>query len=95
MRERGEPDVLYLNDGKGHFKSLSWTDGTFLDEQGKPLGWPDYDFGLSVMFRDMNGDLAPDIYVCNDLFPTDRIWLNDGRGKFRAMSNFALRNTCP
>jgi len=94
VRERGEPDVFYLNDGKGHFKTLSWTDGTFLDEQGKPLEWPDYDFGLSVMFRDMNGDLAPDIYVCNDLFPTDRIWLNDGRGKFRAMSNLALRNTC-
>src|SRR5688572_21236884 len=46
------------------------------------------------MFRDMNGDLAPDIYVCNDLFPPDRIWVNDGRGKFRAMSNLAVRNTC-
>ncbi|HKQ40774.1 MAG TPA: VCBS repeat-containing protein [Verrucomicrobiae bacterium] len=94
VRERGEPDVLYLNDGKGHFKSVSWTDGSFLDEHGKPWQLPDYDFGLSVMFRDMNGDLAPDIYVCNDLFPPDRIWLNDGRGKFRAMSNFAVRDTC-
>ncbi|HTD86227.1 MAG TPA: VCBS repeat-containing protein, partial [Candidatus Binatia bacterium] len=94
VRERGEPDVLYLNDGKGHFKTVSWTDGSFLDEQGKPWQFPDYDFGLSVMFRDMNGDLAPDIYVCNDLFPPDRIWLNDGHGKFRAMSNLAVRNTC-
>src|SRR5213076_2182899 len=33
-------------------------------------------------------------YVCNDLFPPDRIWLNDGHGKFRAMSNLALRHTC-
>ena len=94
VRERGEPDILYLNDGKGRFKPVSWTDGSFLDDQGKPWQWPDYDFGLSVMFRDMNGDLAPDIYVCNDLFPPDRIWLNDGRGKFREMSNFAVRNTC-
>ena len=94
VRERGEPDVLYLNDGKGNFKTVSWTDGSFLDEQGKSWEFPDYDFGLSVMFRDMNGDLAPDIYVCNDLFPPDRIWVNDGRGKFRAMSNFAVRNTC-
>lgn len=94
VRELGEPDVLYLNDGHGKFRALSETDGTFLDEEGKPLAAPLYDFGLSVMFRDMNGDLAPDIYICNDLFPPDRIWVNDGRGRFRAMSNLAVRNTC-
>ena len=94
VRELGEPDILYLNDGKGKFTTVSWTDGSFLDEQGQPLKLPPYDFGLSVMFRDMNGDLAPDIYVCNDLFPPDRIWINDGHGKFRALSNLAVRNTC-
>jgi hypothetical protein len=94
VRELGEPDVLYLNDGHGKFKPKSWTDGTFSDDQGKALATPVYDFGLSVMFRDMDGDGAPDIYVCNDLFPPDRIWLNDGRGRFRAMSNLAVRNTC-
>ena len=31
MIELGEPDSLYLNDGKGHFQLASWTDGTFLD----------------------------------------------------------------
>src|SRR5690349_15221837 len=31
MYELGEPDVLYLNDGKGKFTAVSWTDGTFLD----------------------------------------------------------------
>ncbi|MDB6035171.1 MAG: ASPIC/UnbV domain protein [Verrucomicrobiales bacterium] len=94
VRELGEPDILYLNDGHGKFKPVSWTDGTFLDEQGKPLTQPLYDFGLSVMFRDFNGDGAPDIYICNDLFPPDRIWINDGKGRFRAMSNLAVRNTC-
>jgi hypothetical protein len=94
VRELGEPDILYLNDGHGKFKPVSWTDGAFLDEQGQPLKLPPYDFGLSVMFRDMDGDLTPDIYVCNDLFPPDRIWVNDGRGHFRAMSNLAVRNTC-
>ena len=93
VRELGEPDAVYLNDGKGNFRPLSWTDGTFLDEEGKALTKPPYDFGLSVMFRDMNGDFAPDIYIANDLFPPDRIWVNDGRGKFRAMSNLAVRNT--
>jgi len=94
VRERGEPDILYLNDGRGKFKPVSWTDGTFLDEDGKPLATPEYGFGLSVMFHDMNGDLAPDIYVCNDLFPPEGIWVNDGRGHFRPVSNLAIRNTC-
>jgi len=85
VRELGEADILYLNEGNGKFKPVPWTEGRFLDEQGKALAKPPYDFGLSVMFRDMDGDLAPDIYVCNDLFPPDRIWLNDGHGKFRAM----------
>lgn len=94
VRELGEPDAVYLGDGRGGFRLVSWTDGTFADDQGKPLGAPPLDFGLSVMFRDMNGDRAPDIYVCNDLFPPDRIWVNDGRGRFRAMSNLAVRQTC-
>jgi hypothetical protein len=94
VRELGEPDMVYLNDGHGKFRQVSWTDGSFLDDTGKPLTLPPYDFGLSVMFRDMNGDLAPDLYICNDLFPPDRIWVNDGHGHFRAMSNLAVRNTC-
>jgi hypothetical protein len=94
VRERGEPDILYFNDGQGRFRPVAWTDGSFLDEAGKPLLLPEYDFGLSVMFRDMDGDRAPDLYICNDLFPPDRIWLNDGHGRFRALSNLAVRNTC-
>jgi len=94
VRELGEPDAFYLGDGHGKFKLISWTDGAFVDEQGKPFASPHYDFGLSVMFRDMNGDGAPDIYICNDLFPPDRIWVNDGRGKFQAMSSLSVRQTC-
>src|SRR5262249_34405720 len=93
VRELGEADILYLHDGRGKFQPVSWTDGSFVDEEGKPLPLPPYDFGLSVMFRDMDGDGAPDIYVCNDLFPPDRIWMNDGRGRFHALSNLAVRNT--
>jgi len=49
--------------------------------------------GLSVMFRDINGDGAPDIYVCNDFQSPDRIWINDGRGRFRALPDLAVRKT--
>src|SRR6266571_2372228 len=90
--EYGEVDVLYINDGKGHFRAVSFTDGTFLDEDGSPLKKPPRDWGLSVMFRDINGDGAPDIYVCNDFFTPDRIWINNGKGKFRAIERLALRN---
>ncbi len=90
--EFGEPHFLYRNDG-GHFVPLSWTDGTFLDENGKPLTKPPLDWGLSVMFRDLNGDGVPDLYVCNDFHSTDKIWINDGKGKFRALPRLALRHS--
>jgi hypothetical protein len=90
--ENGQPDVLYRNDGKGHFTPASFTDGTFRDESGAPLQQPPFDWGLSAMFRDINGDLAPDLYVCNDFKSPDRFWINDGRGQFRAMASTALRS---
>ncbi|MBI2926268.1 MAG: CRTAC1 family protein, partial [Verrucomicrobia bacterium] len=90
--EHGQPDVLYRNDGHGRFTPVPWTDGCFLDEDGKPVAVP-YDWGLSVMFRDLNGDRAPDIYVCNDLHSPDRIWINSGDGRFRALPRLALRHT--
>jgi len=91
--ELGEPDVLYLNDGKGRFTPLSWTDGTFLDEDGHRLTDAPRDWGLSVAFHDLNEDGAPDIYICNDLFSPDRIWINDGKGHFRAIDELAIRTT--
>src|SRR5438132_296980 len=92
--EFGEVDVLYLNDGKGHFAPVSFTNSDFfVDEDGKRLTEPPGDWGLAVQFHDLNGDGAPDIYACNDLFTPDRIWVNDGRGKFRALPRLALRNT--
>lgn len=91
--ERGEPDAFYLNDGKGKFTAVSWTAGTFLDSDGKPLTDAPREWGLSVVFRDFNGDGAPDLYVCNDFFySTDQFWLNDGRGKFRAVPRLAWRD---
>src|ERR1051326_5425066 len=91
--ENGEPDVLLRNDGHGHFVPVSFTDGTFLDEDGKPLSNPPYDWGLSAMFRDINGDHAPDLYVCNDFASPDRVWINTGAGHFRALRRQAIRHT--
>jgi hypothetical protein len=90
--ENGEADVLYRNEGGARFVPVSWTDGSFLDEAGRPIATP-HDWGLSAMFRDLNGDTAPDLCVCNDFQSEDRLWINDGRGRFRAAPRTALRHT--
>lgn len=89
--ELGEPDVLYRQTGPGRFEPVPFTGGAFLDERGVPLPHPPFDWGLSVMIRDLNGDGTPDIYVCNDFTTPDRIWINDGRGRFRALPTPAIR----
>jgi len=91
--ENGEPDLICLNDGKGHFVPSSFTDGRFLDEAGKPLRETPLDWGLSVMARDLNGDGLPDLYVCNDFFSPDRIWINRGQGRFQAIPRLAMRQS--
>ena len=94
VREYGEPDQLSLNDGQGRFRAVSWTDGRFRNEHGEPLTGPPLDWGQTVSFRDLNGDGAPDIYVCNDYWTSDRIWLNDGRGNFQEIAHDAIRHVC-
>jgi hypothetical protein len=89
--ELGEPDALYRNLGKGRFQQVPWTEGAFLDEDGKPLTHPPFDWGLSVMFRDLNNDGKPDLYICNDFATPDRIWINQGQGRFRAINRLAIR----
>jgi basic amino acid/polyamine antiporter, APA family len=91
--EHGEPDFLYVNDGKANFSVLSWGGGHFRDEDGKALTAAPKDWSLSVMFRDMNGDRAPDLYICNDFQSPDRIWLNDGKGGFDALPRNGMRKT--
>lgn len=66
LAEYGQPDQLFKNDGKGRFTEVSWLGGGFVDETGQPLTGPPLDWGLTATFRDVNNDLAPDLYVCND-----------------------------
>jgi enediyne biosynthesis protein E4 len=86
LKEFGEPDQLFLNRGNGQFELIDWTSGVFRDEEGEPIQGPLLDWGLSASFRDVNGDLLPDLYVCNDYWSPDRFWLNDGGGRFRGIS---------
>jgi len=95
--QRAEPDLFFLNDGRGHFTRTPVMGPRFRDERSVPLAHePDY-FTLAARFYDVNGDGAPDLYVCNDLEDPDQFWLNDGQGNFQLAPVMALRatsNTC-
>ena len=93
ITENGQPDVLYHNEGEGKFTPISFTNGMFLDENGSALKEPLYDWTLSAAFRDLNGDGLPDLYVCSDLASPDRIWINQGGGRFQLLRPTALRKT--
>ncbi|MBN9690155.1 MAG: VCBS repeat-containing protein [Verrucomicrobia bacterium] len=94
--EHGEPDILYLNSGKGRFTPVFWTRGAFVDEAGVTLTRNPFDWGLTAMFRDLNRDGRPDLYVCNDFHSPDRVWLNEstpGQLRFRSAPTAMLRHT--
>ena len=92
IEEAGEADAFFLNDGHAGFTPVSWTGGAFLDESGEALKTPPFDWGLSALFHDLNGDGRPDLYVCNDFDSPDRIWINQGGGKFRELPRPAMRS---
>ncbi|MGQ0640382.1 MAG: FG-GAP-like repeat-containing protein, partial [Gemmatimonadaceae bacterium] len=95
--QRAERDLFYLNDGSGNFVAQPTLGDRWRNEDGVPLlEAPDY-FSLAARFYDVNGDAAPDLYVCNDFEDPDQFWLNDGRGSFRMVPRLAVRatsNTC-
>ncbi len=91
--ELGEPDAYFVNDGRGRFTPVPFTGGGFRDEDGRLLAAPFFDWGLFVLFRDLDGDGAPDLYLCNDFGSPDRLWLNDGAGRFRLAPALAIRQT--
>ncbi len=95
--QRAEPDLFFVNEGGGRFTRVPISGPRFRDEDGKPLAAePDF-FTLAARFYDVNGDGAPDLYVCNDFEDPDQFWMNDGAGNFRLAPRWALSatsNTC-
>ncbi|MDP6891795.1 MAG: FG-GAP-like repeat-containing protein [Verrucomicrobiota bacterium] len=90
--EYGEADFLFINDGNGLFEKADYAD-YFLNESGQKFDVIPLDWGLAARFSDINQDGYQDLYVCNDLFTPDRIWINDKKGRFKALPKLALRNT--
>jgi enediyne biosynthesis protein E4 len=65
-------DKLFRNDG-GYFTDVTREAGIYSSKIG---------FGLGVSVSDINGDNLPDIYVSNDFWERDYLYINQGGGKF-------------
>jgi len=89
-REVGERDQLFLNDGRGTFTEAR-AEEHFLDAAGRGTQ-PERDWGLAARFHDLNGDGLPDLWVCNDFWTPDRVWINQGRRVFREAAPHAIRS---
>ncbi|HET7614040.1 MAG TPA: VCBS repeat-containing protein, partial [Gemmatimonadaceae bacterium] len=66
-------DKLFHNDGNGHFTDVSAKAGIFGSEIA---------FGLGIAVSDVNRDGWPDIYVSNDFFERDYLYINNHDGTF-------------
>ena len=69
---KGGGDKLLRNDN-GNFKDVSEEAGIF----GSLIG-----FGLGVTVGDVNGDHYPDLYISNDFFERDYLYINQKNGTF-------------
>ena len=70
---KGGGDHLYRNDN-GHFTEVTQQAGI----HGSLMS-----FGLGVTVGDVNGDHYPDIYVSNDFFERDYLYINQKNGTFK------------
>jgi hypothetical protein len=64
----------FLRNDNGKFVDISEKAGIY----GSLIG-----FGLGVTVGDVNGDLYPDIYVSNDFFERDYLYINQQNGSFK------------
>ena len=71
-RDKGESNKLYRNEG-AFFTDVSEASGIY----GSVIG-----YGLGVSIGDVNRDTWPDIYVANDFFERDYLYINKGDGTF-------------
>lgn len=70
---KGGGDKLLRNDG-GKFTDVTKSAGIY----GSLIG-----FGLGVTVGDVNGDYWPDIYISNDFFERDYLYINQKDGTFK------------
>jgi enediyne biosynthesis protein E4 len=82
-RDEAGGDKLYRNDN-GKFKDVSQAAGIY----GSVIG-----FGLGVSVSDVNNDQWPDIYVSNDFFERDYLYINNKNGAFSEVLSAHIGHT--
>lgn len=80
---KGGGAKLLRNDG-GKFVDVSEEAGIY----GSLIG-----FGLGVTVGDINGDLYPDIYICNDFYEKDYLYINQKDGTFSEELEKRIKHT--
>ena len=82
VRQLGEPDLLYRNNGDGTFTEVA-------EESGIVGGY----WGLSASFHEVDNDGWPDLYVTNDFWSPDTFYRNNGDGTFSLVHENAVQHT--
>jgi hypothetical protein len=87
--ENTEPlcDKLYRNEGSdslGH---------PWFREVGKDAGIRDEGYGLGIAVSDINKDGWKDIYVTNDFYGSDLLYINNGDGTFSDKAKICFKHT--
>jgi hypothetical protein len=77
---RPPSDVLLINDGNGRFSDGTEAAGLLFD------GW-----SLAAQACDLNNDGAQDLYVSSDFLTNDRMFINNGAGKFTDQAAVLMR----
>src|SRR6187402_2653868 len=80
---KGGGDKLLRNDG-GHFNDVSNEANIY----GSLIG-----FGLGVTVGDVNGAHYPDIYISNDFFERDYLYINQKNGTFKDEAESWMQHT--
>ncbi|WP_090148442.1 VCBS repeat-containing protein [Dyadobacter soli] len=80
---KGGGAKLFRNDG-GKYVDVSEKAGIY----GSLIG-----FGLGVSVGDINGDLYPDIYICNDFYEKDYLYINQKDGTFSEELEKRIKHT--
>ncbi len=73
-------DRLFRNDGpSADHQTVKFTDVT----KASGIYSSDIDFGLGISVGDVNGDHYPDMYISNDFWERDYLYLNQKDGTFK------------
>ncbi|MEO6684820.1 MAG: VCBS repeat-containing protein, partial [Dyadobacter sp.] len=82
VRAKDWPVKDFLKKGGGD-KLLRNDNGKFVDvSEGAGIYGSLIGFGLGVTVGDINGDQYPDLYICNDFYEKDYLYINNKNGTF-------------